>query len=206
VAVSSSWLGHRRRMGDNGTLNLSAEVASRPSSRWSLKRQIRALGVLFLMTILLACGFAVELVRNSDAARIADAQRQLEQAAAQLQAHYVAEAFKQRHVAGPDTPADGHLLASITARLPFLQVCRGSRAASILAATNSCLATGIRPTKGRDRRPIFPRRSGRQSSRSRNRPSTLAVRHVRESIPPTIRCCSEQFRYREAAQRVGRFG
>jgi signal transduction histidine kinase len=95
----------------------SANKTGRPSSRWSLKRQIRALGILFVATILLACAFAVELVRNSDAARVADAERQLDQAAAQLQAHYsyVAEAFKQRNVAEPDTAADNRLLASITA-------------------------------------------------------------------------------------------
>ncbi len=95
----------------------SADKSGRSCSRWSLKRQIRALGILFVATILLACAFAVELVRNSDAARIADADRQLEQAAAQLRAHYsyVAGAFKQRNVAEPDTAADNRLLASITA-------------------------------------------------------------------------------------------
>jgi len=95
----------------------SADKSDRSSSRWSLKRQIRALGILFVSTILLACAFAVELARNSDAARIADAERQLDQATAQLLAHYsyVAKAFKQRNVAEPDTAADNRLLVSITA-------------------------------------------------------------------------------------------
>ncbi len=87
------------------------------SSHRSLKRQIRALGILFIVTILLACALAVELVRNSDAARIADAERQLEQAAEQLQARYsyIAQAFRQRNAAMPDTTADDRLLRSITA-------------------------------------------------------------------------------------------
>jgi His Kinase A (phospho-acceptor) domain len=95
----------------------SAEMWSRPSSRWSLKRQIRMLGLLFLVTILLACGFAVDMVRNSDAARVADAGHQLEQAAAQVQSHYsyVARAFKQRKVTGSGTAAENRLLTSITA-------------------------------------------------------------------------------------------
>ncbi len=97
--------------------NSSAEASTRPISRWSLKRQIRALGVLFVVTILLACAFAVEMVRDSDAARIVDAEHQLQQAAVQLQARYayVAQAFKQRNVPEPGTPADNHLLTSITA-------------------------------------------------------------------------------------------
>jgi signal transduction histidine kinase len=97
--------------------NSSAEKSGQSSLRWSLKRQIRALGILFVVTILLACAFAVELVRNSNAARIADAEHQLEQAAAQLQAHYfyIAQAFQQRKVTGPDSAADNRLLASITA-------------------------------------------------------------------------------------------
>jgi hypothetical protein len=97
--------------------NSNQEPPVRPSSRWSLKRQIRALGVVFVVTIVLACGFAAELVRNSDAARIADAEHQLDRAAAQLRAHYayVAQAFRQRKVAAPDTEADGRLLTSITA-------------------------------------------------------------------------------------------
>jgi signal transduction histidine kinase len=95
----------------------NTEIPGRASPRWSLKRQIRTLGVLFLVTILLACAFAVELVRNSEAARIGDAQRQLDHATAQLQSHYsyVAQGFRQRNVAEPDTAADNHLLASITA-------------------------------------------------------------------------------------------
>jgi signal transduction histidine kinase len=96
----------------------NTDASDRPvSSWWSLKRQIRALGILFILTILLACVFAVQLMRNSDAARIADAERQLEQATAQLRAHYsyVAQAFKQRNVVGPDTAADNRLLTSITA-------------------------------------------------------------------------------------------
>jgi len=96
--------------------NLTAEESARPESRWSLKRQIRALGILFLVMILLACGFGVQLVRNSDAARIADAQRQLEQATAQLQSRYayLAENFKQRNLQGPSTATDNRLLTSIT--------------------------------------------------------------------------------------------
>lgn len=110
-------LRHRAQRGDSRMPNSNTEESTQPSSRWSLKRQIRALGVLFVVTILLACGFAVELVHNSDAARIADAERQLEQAAGQLRGHYsyVAQAFKQRNVAGPDIPADNRLLTSITA-------------------------------------------------------------------------------------------
>jgi signal transduction histidine kinase len=97
--------------------NLTAEESARPESRWSLKRQIRALGILFLVTILLACGFGVQLVRNSDAARIADAQRQLEQATAQLQSRYayLADDFKQRNLQGPSTATDNRLLTSVTA-------------------------------------------------------------------------------------------
>jgi signal transduction histidine kinase len=93
----------------------SADKASRSSSRWSLKRQIRALGILFTATILLACALAVELVRYSDAARTVDAERQLEQAATQLRTHYshVAQAFRQ--TPEPVTAADNRLLASITA-------------------------------------------------------------------------------------------
>jgi signal transduction histidine kinase len=95
----------------------NADKSARSNTRWSLKRQIRALGILFIATILLASAFAVELARNSDAARIVDAERQLDQAAAQLLAHYsyVAQGFRQRNVAEPDTAADNHLLASITA-------------------------------------------------------------------------------------------
>ncbi len=97
--------------------NLTAEESVRPESRWSLKRQIRALGILFLVTILLACGFGVQLVRNSDAARIADAQRQLEPATAQLQSRYayLADDFKQRNLQGPSTATDNRLLTSIPA-------------------------------------------------------------------------------------------
>jgi signal transduction histidine kinase len=71
-------------MAQPGTQDSSAR-----SSRSSLRRQIRAFGVLFVVTIVLACGFAVELVRHSDAARIADAHRQLQHATAQLQALYI---------------------------------------------------------------------------------------------------------------------
>ncbi len=97
--------------------NLTAEESVQPESRWSLKRQIRALGILFLVTILLACGFGVQLVRNSDAARIADAQRQLEPATAQLQSRYayLADDFKQRNLQGPSTATDNRLLTSIPA-------------------------------------------------------------------------------------------
>lgn len=95
-----------------------SEVSTQPGlSEWSLKRQIRALGVLFLVTILFACGFAVELVRHSDAARIADAEHQLEQGATQMQARYayVAQSFKQRNLPGPETSGDDRLLTSLTA-------------------------------------------------------------------------------------------
>jgi hypothetical protein len=95
----------------------TAEESRPPESMWSLKRQIRALGILFLVTILFACGFAVELVRNSDAARITDAQHQLEQAATQMQARYeyLAQSFQQRNLPAPDTQADNRLLTALTA-------------------------------------------------------------------------------------------
>jgi len=97
--------------------NSKAELSGQSRPRWSLKRQIRALGVVFVVTIVVACGLAAQLVRNSDAARIADAERQLDRAAVQLRAHYayVAQAFRERKVAGPDTAADNHLLISVTA-------------------------------------------------------------------------------------------
>jgi signal transduction histidine kinase len=97
--------------------NVSAQASDRPSSRWSLKRQIRALGTVFIVTIVLACAFAVEMVRNSDAARVADAERQLEQATQQLRQHYsyVAQVFSHPKVAGSETQADERLLTSITA-------------------------------------------------------------------------------------------
>jgi len=99
------------------TAHLTADVLKEPGSRWSLKRQIRALGVLFLLTILLACAFAIELLRHSDAARIADSQHQLEQAATQIQQRYayVAQSFQQRKLPAPEMPADNRLLSSLTA-------------------------------------------------------------------------------------------
>jgi len=71
--------------------------------------------MVFLVTILLACGFGVQLLRNSDVARISDAQRQLEQATAQLQSHYASlrEDFKQRNLQGPSTETDNRLVTSI---------------------------------------------------------------------------------------------
>ena len=96
---------------------LTAEVSTQPGTRWSLKRQIRALGLLSLVTILFACGFAVQLVRHSNAARIADAQHQLEQAATQMQQRYayLAQSFQQRKLPAPETAADNRLLTSLTA-------------------------------------------------------------------------------------------
>jgi signal transduction histidine kinase len=95
----------------------NADKCARSSSRWSLRRQIRALGILFLATIVLACAFAVELVRNSDAARIVDAERQLERAAARMRERYSykARAFGQRNLPAPDRAVDNRLLTSITA-------------------------------------------------------------------------------------------
>jgi signal transduction histidine kinase len=97
--------------------NASTEISGRPSWRRSLKRQIRTLGVLSIITILLASGLAVELVRNSDASRITDAEHQLQQAATQLQAHYsyATQASKQTRVASPGPPNNNRLLTSITA-------------------------------------------------------------------------------------------
>ncbi len=176
------------------------------SSRWSLKRQIRALGVLFVVTILLACASAVDLVSNSDAARIADAERQLEQAASQLRAHYiyVARAFEQRNVAGPDTTVDNRLLVSITASV----LAGMPRVEGGFYFKNSSELLGYAyPTyQGSGPKPTFHQRNSRLFSWSPGRPSILVAWCARELTPPLIRCCFERFRSREPAHRLGPSG
>lgn len=92
-------------------------ASSQPGSRWSLKRQIRALGILFLFTILLTSAFAVELVRHSNATRIADAKHQLEQAATGIRERYLylAQSFEREEQPGPRTPTEDSLLSSLKA-------------------------------------------------------------------------------------------
>jgi signal transduction histidine kinase len=92
-------------------------ASSQPGSRWSLKRQIRALGILFLLTILITCAFAAELVRHSNATRIADAKHQLEQAATGIRERYLylAQSFEKKELSGPQAPTENPLLSSLTA-------------------------------------------------------------------------------------------
>lgn len=168
---------------------LATELATRPGSRWSLKRQIRALGVLFLVTILFACGFAVELVRHSDAARIADAQHQLEQAAMQMQARYayVAQSFEQRKSPAPETSADSRLLTSLTA-----SVLSGMpRVEGGFYFTNGSQLVGYAyPTyQGSGHKADLPPAEQPTILQSRSRRSILEVSSRKESIQlPT--CCS----------------
>ncbi len=63
-----------------------------PCAGWSLKRQIRLLGIMLAATISLACVLAIEFVRHSEGAMIADAQHHLERAAQNLRQSYQAAA------------------------------------------------------------------------------------------------------------------
>ncbi len=69
---------------------LGKELTKGNGSRagWSLKRQIRILGVLLAATIALASGLAIEFARHSEKALVTDAQRQLVSAARKLREGY----------------------------------------------------------------------------------------------------------------------
>ena len=56
---------------------------------WPLKRQIRLLSVMVLVTVLASVGLGVATLRQSQSVRVADATAQLQRLDAQLAAHYV---------------------------------------------------------------------------------------------------------------------
>jgi signal transduction histidine kinase len=71
---------------------------------------------MVLITVILATGFAVQVLRQTEAARVADAQRQLNRAMGQLveRWHYVRSSFRERQVADPLSSGDDQLLHKLT--------------------------------------------------------------------------------------------
>jgi hypothetical protein len=84
--------------------------------QWPLRQQIRVLGLMVLITVILATGFAVQVLRQTEVARVADAQRQLDRAMGQLveRWHYVRSSFQERQVTEPLRSGDDQLLRKLT--------------------------------------------------------------------------------------------
>ncbi len=107
-----------RMSGGEPMLESSGQPKQRASSWWSLKSQIRALGLLFLVTVLLVTLLAIQLVRGSEAARIAEARRGLAQATAELRTRYARalQALAERRARETAPPwAERGWLTSVTA-------------------------------------------------------------------------------------------
>ncbi len=83
---------------------------------WPLKRQIRLLAALAMVTVLACLALAVALVRQSESARVADATGRLDRAMNQMavQYDYLRRSFEERGVANPIATGDEGLLGSLT--------------------------------------------------------------------------------------------
>jgi signal transduction histidine kinase len=84
--------------------------------RWSLRGQIRALGVMVVATVVLAVVLGVLLLQQSQSARVADAARHLDRALNQLAERYayLRRSFAEHHMADPLESGDEPLLQSLT--------------------------------------------------------------------------------------------
>jgi len=80
--------------------------------RWSLKRQIQTLGALAVVTLVLVAVLGVFLLRQTESARVADADRQLERAVTQLveRYDYLRTAFDEQRTTTPLRSGDDGLL------------------------------------------------------------------------------------------------
>jgi signal transduction histidine kinase len=82
----------------------------------SLKQQIGVLGALALVTLLLAAGLGVLILRQTESAQVADAERLMDRTVDQLTLRYdyLRSSFEERQAAHPLRPENDQLLRSLT--------------------------------------------------------------------------------------------
>jgi signal transduction histidine kinase len=101
-------------------LSNRAATGRKIGTGWSLKRQIRILGLLLAATIALASGLAIEFAQHSEKALVAEAQRQLVSAARKLRESYenaLSSPSKRSLQVGDSTSSDTALHALTSAAL-----------------------------------------------------------------------------------------
>jgi|GEM_PF-6984502 len=84
--------------------------------RWPLRRQISALGLMALVTVVLATVLALQSLRQTETARVTEALRQLNHTLGQLVKRYayVHASFSERHMTDPLSSGDEQFLHSLT--------------------------------------------------------------------------------------------
>ncbi|HJY85053.1 MAG TPA: ATP-binding protein [Candidatus Binatia bacterium] len=84
--------------------------------KWSLRRQIGVLGLMVLVTVFLATALALQGLRQTEAARVADALRQLDRARSQLvdRYEYLRGSVHERQTANPLRSGDDQILRALT--------------------------------------------------------------------------------------------
>lgn len=94
---------------------MTGAILSLSPWKWPLRRQIAVLGLMVLITVILVMGLAVQVLRQTETTRVADAQRQLDQATGQLveRLRYLRGSFREHQVTDPLRSGDDRLLRTL---------------------------------------------------------------------------------------------